>query len=154
MRRPLLLLVSVLAALAGCSPDDEQTPAACLVPAGQYLRALEVAPDPVRLDGTPISDCLVPNQAPAEQSQVGEAMIQAATELNAEARGDPGGDATVELGYLVGAVQQGAEETGGIHADLVRRLDAAARFSKGGKELPVAFERGFGIGYAAGQESG
>jgi hypothetical protein len=60
----------------------------------------------------------------------------------------------VDLGYLVGAVQRGASETGGIHADLVRRLDAAARFSEGGKPLPVSFERAFGQGYAAGQREG
>ncbi|MEJ7875914.1 MAG: hypothetical protein WKF62_04570 [Solirubrobacterales bacterium] len=45
-------------------------------------------------------------------------------------------------------------DTRGIHADLVIRLAAAARFNEGGKPLPIEFERAFGEGYAAGQASG
>jgi hypothetical protein len=109
----------------------------------------------VLLEGsTPISDCFPADQDAAELGQAGEQMITAATQLNAEARRDPTGEATVQLGYLIGAVQQGAGEGGGIHADLVRRLDAAARFTQGGKPLPASFERVLGEGYAAGQETG
>lgn len=109
----------------------------------------------MRLAGTtPISDCLVSGQDPAELGQMGEAMIDAATELNAAARRRPSSADTVSLGYLVGAVQAGAAETGGIHSDLVRRLDAAARFNEGREPLPLSFERAFGEGYAAGQEMG
>jgi len=36
----------------------------------------------------------------------------------------------------------------------VRRLDAAARYEPGGGTLGAAFERGFGKGYAAGEQSG
>jgi hypothetical protein len=155
-RAPLPLVL--LALLAGCSSggDDEgQTPVACLAPAGEYLAALDDAPDPVRLEGTtPISDCLTAGQDAAGLSDTGRSLVRAATELNREARRDPSGESTLRLGYLVGAVQQGASETGGIHVDLVRRLDAAARFNEGGKPLPVSFERTFGKGYAAGQENG
>ena len=120
-----------------------------------YLTALESAPDQVRLEGeTSISECLVENQAEGDLGTVGEQLVTVASDLNAEAREDPGGDATVQLGYLVGAVQESASETGGIHEDLVIRIDAAARFSAGGKPLPVEFERAFGEGYAAGQDSG
>jgi hypothetical protein len=152
---------SVIAGLlAGCGPQEESAPPACLAPATAYLDALRAAPRPVLLDGsTPISDCLVPDQEPAELGQVGEGLVGAATRLNAEARRDPSGDATVELGYLIGAVQQGAAdsgatESGGIHTDLLRRLDSAARFNKGGEPLPASFERAFGEGYSAGQDSG
>ena len=103
---------------------------------------------------TPISECLVSGQSPAELADAGESMIAAATELNAAARRDPAGDDSVRLGYLVGAVRQGAADTGGIHADLVRRLEAAARFAPEGERLPVSFERAYGEGYAAGQEGG
>jgi hypothetical protein len=155
MRRSFLAAAVALCALAGCSSDDESTPAPCLGTVDTYLAALEAAPGRVELDGmTPISDCLVSGQEPAELGQMGEAMIAAATELNSEARRKPSGEDTVRLGYLVGAVQAGASETGGIHADLVRRLDAAARFNEGGKPLPVSFERAFGEGYAAGQDQG
>jgi hypothetical protein len=147
--------------VAGCGSDDEaEAPAACIVPARDYLAALEAAPQPVRLEGsTPISDCLVADQEPAELGQVGEELIKAATQLNAEARRDPADEPTTQLGYLVGAAQQGAAESGGaegggIHTDLLRRLDSAARFTEGGQPLPASFERAFGEGYAAGQDSG
>ena len=145
---------------AGCGQEDESAPPACLGSATAYLDALKAAPERVLLDGsTPISDCLVEDQEPAELGQVGEGLVGAATRLNAEARRDPSGDATVELGYLIGAVQQGAAdsgatESGGIHPDLLRRLDSAARFNEGGDPLPASFERAFGKGYAAGQDSG
>jgi len=76
------------------------------------------------------------------------------TRLNAEAREDPSGEASVELGYLIGAAQEAGAETGGVHTDLLRRLDAAARFNPGGEPLPAGFERAFGEGYAAGQQNG
>lgn len=158
MRRVLPVpaaLVVVLAA-AGCgSSDAEGTPVACLEPAAAYDSALSEAPDEVRLQGeTPISSCLVDDQSAGDIGSVGETVIAVATDLNARARRDPAGPATVELGYLVGAVQQGATTTDGIHQDLVRRLDAAARFSPGEAPLPASFERAFGEGYAAGQASG
>jgi hypothetical protein len=147
------MLVPMLAVLAGCGSDGGgETPAACLVPASDYLEALTAAPAQVRLaEQTPISDCVRSGQGSAELGQVGQSVIQAATKLNAEARRDPGGEATVQLGYLVGAVQEGASDT---EADLVHRLDAAARFNEGGNTLGVQFERAFGRGYAAGQETG
>lgn len=150
-----LFVTTLLVASAGCSSSEQETPRACLASPSAYLEALERAPGEVRLaDGTPISECLTSDQEPAELGQVGEAIVEAATELNTAARRDPGGEDTVRLGYLVGAVQRGASESDGIHADLVRRLDAAARFSEGGETLPVSFERAFGRGYAAGQETG
>jgi hypothetical protein len=52
-------------------------------------------------------------------------------------------------------VQEGAASTGGIHEDLVIRLDTAARYTgRQGGAFPAAFERSFGEGYAAGQASG
>jgi hypothetical protein len=116
------------------------------------MRALERAPGEVRLGGTtPISACLVSEQEAGELANVGQEMIVAATRLNAEARQDPEGEASVQLGYLIGAVAKGADA---IHTDLVRRLNAAARFSESGGTLPAGFERAFGRGYTAGQRSG
>ena len=51
--------------------------------------------------------------------------------------------------------RRAAAATGGIHRDLVLRLDAAARFpGPGGEPFGAAFERSFGEGYAAGQAGG
>lgn len=141
------------AALAtACGSEDEGTPSACLTGSEDYVRILAQAPDGVAFaDGTTISECLVPEQAGGELAQVGQEMIAAATTLNAQARDEPTSLAAVQLGYLVGAVENGSE---GIHADLVRRLNAAARFSDDGGLLPAAFERTFGQGYSAGLETG
>lgn len=152
---PATLCAAVALIAAGCSGGEQGTPQACLAPASDYLEALEAAPAAVTLaDETAISDCLPPDQDVAELGQVGEAVVASATELNAAARRDPGSDDAVALGYLVGALQQGASESGGIHTDLLLRLDASARFAPEGKRLPVSFERTFGEGYAAGQEDG
>ena len=143
-------------ALAACgSGDDGSTPVTCLAPASRYLNALQEAPREVRLGGeTPISDCFAGTQSPGHQAQVGQTVIHAATRLNADARRHPGGHENVMLGYLVGAVHEGASHSSGINADLVRRLDAAARFNPGGGTPGAAFERAFGKGYAAGEDTG
>lgn len=143
-------------AVAGCgSEEPPETPAACLGPASAYVRALEAAPAEVRLDGgTPISACLVEEQATGALQTVGASLVATATALNERARtGDR--RATVALGYLIGAVQEAAAGTGGIHEDLTLRLDSAARYrGPSGDPLGAGFERAFGEGYGAGQESG
>ena len=151
-----MALVGAVLVLAGCSSEDpETTPTACLAGADGYLTALELAPDAVLLEGSvPISDCLVPDQSSAGLADVGSAAVAAATELNAEATDRGGGRAAVELGYLVGAIESGAADTAGIHVDLVRRIQSAARFSADAKGTGAAFERAFGEGYAAGRETG
>jgi hypothetical protein len=147
------LIAGALILIAGCgSSQDDQAPASCLVGNEGYLKALQRAPAPVLLGSTtPISDCLVPQQEGGELANVGQEMIVAATKLNAEARRDPAGPASVQLGYLIGAVSKGADP---IHTDLVRRLNSSARFSQTGGTLPASFERAFGRGYAAGRQSG
>jgi hypothetical protein len=147
------VLVAALLLLTGCgTKTNDEAPAACLATNQGYLRALERAPGEVRLGGsTPISACLVPEQDAGQLANVGREMIVAATKLNAEARQDPEGAASVQLGYLLGAVGRGADA---IHTDLVRRLNSAARFSESGGALPAGFERAFGRGYAAGQRTG
>ena len=152
----IVLLTAILACLAaGCGKQDDSTPVACLEGAGAFVNALSVAPGEVKLDEeTPISDCLAENQQGGDLATVGEALVEATTELNAEARTEPGGDANLQLGYLLGAAQRGADGTEGIHADLLRRLTVAARYAPGRKPLSPAFlatyRRGFDAGHARG----
>lgn len=150
------LLALTLLALAGCGSDREAgTPLACLEGSEAYLRALEKAPGAVRLDAeTPLEDCLAENQSAGELTEVGEAMLDAATALNAEARQEQGGPATIELGYLVGAAERGADDTEGIHTDLVRRLAVAARFAPGTEPLSPAFKASYQEGFDAGRDGG
>jgi len=155
--RFVALAVFALACLiaAGCGSQDETTPIACLEGPAAYEKALAAAPGEVLLGGeTPISGCLVRNQQGGDLATVGEALVVVATKLNAEARAEPGGAANVQLGYLLGAVQRGAEHGEGIHTDLVRRLTVAARYAPGTQPLPPAFYRAYRTGYAAGHSDG
>jgi hypothetical protein len=152
MRRAIataaVLLVSALAACG--SKGSTSAPTACLDPVGGWLSALKSAPSAVRLsDQTPISDCFTG----AESPDIAHTAIQAATVLNAQARRDPGGEGTVSLGYLDGAVHVGTAHVPS-EADLVRRIETAARYNPHGGSPGVAFERAFGKGYAAGEATG
>jgi hypothetical protein len=152
---PIAIVLAAALLAGGCGSPDDATPAACLAGPGTYLDALGSVPGEVRLSGgVAISDCLAPNQAGGDLATVGAAMLSAATRLNAAARADPGGAANLQLGYLLGAAQRGAERTEGIHAELIRRLSAAARYSPDNRPLPAAFRRAYRDGYDAGFERG
>lgn len=151
---PLLVLAGLIA--AGCgSKQDESTPVACLEGPATYEEALAVAPGEVLLGGeTPISDCLAENQQAGDLAQVGESMVTVATKLNSEARSEPGGQTNLELGYLLGAAQRGAESSEGIHSDLIRRLTVAARYAPGKQPLPPKFLSTYREGFDAGHTEG
>jgi len=155
MRGILPALLALTAVFAGCGSNDDETPVACLEGSNSYLAALEDAPGEVLLSGdTPVSDCLAENQASGDLASIGAAMIEAATELNAAAREKPGGGANLQLGYLLGAAQRGEAGTGGIHAELVRRLAVAARYSPDNLPLSRRFMRTYRRGYDAGLARG
>jgi hypothetical protein len=157
VRRPTTILVLCLLALpaSGCGGPDDTTPVACLEGPGAYSQALEAAPGEAKLGGeTPISECLAENQQGGDLATVGTALVTVATRLNAEARADPGDAANLQLGYLLGAAQRGAESTDGIHTDLIRRLSVAARYSPDNRPLPATFLRTYQQGYDAGHARG
>lgn len=156
MRAPLVILLALAVAFAaGCGGRDDSTPVACLEGTQAYVDALGGAPGEVLLEGeTPISECLAENQQAGDLATVGEAMVEAATELNAAARDEPGGSATLRLGYLIGAAKRGADRTEGIHTDLVRRLVVAGRYAPGDQPLPPAFVRAYREGFDAGRAGG
>lgn len=156
MRLALATALAALLALAGCgSSAPGATPAPCLVGVEGYLKALEAAPSPVLLGGaTPIGDCLPDDQSGADQATVGESLVRAATLLNAAARRDARGPAPVRLGYLIGAVDEATGGVTGIHADLVRRIEAAARFQARSPQIAKPFGLRYAKGYAAGRSQG
>jgi hypothetical protein len=158
MRRafPIATIVLALILLApGCGAPDDATPVACLEGAGVYLHALADAPGEVELSGsTPISDCLAENQTGGDLATVGTAMLRATTKLNGEARAEPGGGANLQLGYLLGAAERGGDGTEGIHAELIRRLSAAARYSPDNRPPPPPFLRTYREGFDAGRTHG
>jgi hypothetical protein len=153
--RTVAVVACLVAVFAGCGDEDDSTPVACLEGAPAYERALADAPGEVLLEGeTPISECLARNQTGGDLSRVGEAMIEAATALNAEARAEPGGEANLQLGYLLGAAERGSEGSEGIHTDLVRRLIVAARFAPGKQPIPREFVIAYRTGFDAGRSGG
>ncbi len=155
MRATVATALFVVAILAGCGSTDSSTPVACLEGEQPYLEALKAAPGKVRLDGeTRISECLADYQQGGDLATVGEAMLAAATRLNAEAREEPGGAANLRLGYLLGAAERGASGTAGIHAELIRRLGVAARYSPDNRPLPPVFLRTYRAGFDAGEARG
>ena len=114
MRRTAATAFAALALLSACGSEEPDTPGACLADSARYLKALERAPQPVTLaDDVPISACLIENQPSGELAQVGAAMVEAATRLSAAAarRGDE--PAALQLGYLIGAAERGADGVGG-----------------------------------------
>ncbi len=153
MRRGTLsALAGLLVVAAGCGASEEitATPAACLEGPDPYLKALAAAPEEVLLAGeTPISGCLPDEQEAGQIATVGEAMVAAATELNRRARRAPQGEVTVQLGYLVGAVEATAEGTGGIHEDLFLRVESAARFIPKDELVAAAFQQRYEEGLAS-----
>ena len=151
----LALLLSLGVIAGGCGGPDDSTPVTCLNGPGAYLGALGDAPGEVELSSEgPISECLAENQSGGDLATVGAAMVTAATRLNAEARAEPGGDANVQLGYLLGAAERGEQRSEGIHADLLRRLEAAALYSPGARPLPPAFRQAYRRGFEAGSTRG
>lgn len=151
----LILTLAALVLLSGCKREDPVTPTACREGAEVFLTALKSAPEDVRLsDGSGISDCLVPAQEAGPLADVGQGLLESANELNREARQDPGGQANVALGYLLGAAREGASDTSGIHTDLVRRLEAAVSFHPSQSKPSPAFGSALEEGIAAGEERG
>lgn len=148
-----LAACAALALVVGCGSSEEETPATCLGGARPFLAALQQAPAKVQLHGdVAISSCLIDNQAAGDLAGLGSALVEATTTLNAQALRTP--PEATRLGYLVGAVRKGAEGTSGIHADLVRRIEAAAELSPGGGPLPNGFEAAYGRGLQAGRAGG
>jgi hypothetical protein len=155
MRARIGIALLTLVVLAGCGSTDSSTPVVCLEGEGAYLKALEGAPGEVKLQGeTLVSECLVENQKGGELATVGTALVGVATKLNAEARAEPGGEANLQLGYLLGAAERGASQTDGIHAELIRRLTVAARYSPDNRPPSAAFLRVYREGFDAGQAAG
>ena len=157
MRCGIIALAAALPlAAAGCGGSDggTTTPVACLEGPESYLEALRNAPQEALVGGeTPIADCLPAEQEAGKIADVGAALVAASTDLNRRARREPLGEATVELGYLVGTVEARADATGGIHEDLALRVESAALHLPKAKALPGGFQQRYEEGLAAGRKA-
>lgn len=117
------VLAWTLIAVAGCATERGGTYAQCLEGATAVREALARAPDPVTLDGTPLSGCFADDIDAADLSDVGASFVAVATDLARRARRQPNGAAVVQLGYLVGAMRNAEDDTQGITSELQRRVE-------------------------------
>lgn len=164
MRKSLaicLLLPAFAIAFAGCSSGKMlPTPAACQTTPEIWLGALADAPDQVLLEqSTPISECLPEDQSAAQQEEVGRTALDVATTLSASIKKTPEGgefktadQSALMAGYLVGALEKGANETDGIHDTLIDRIENAATNGLDGASQEV--QGAYQAGYQAGLEKG
>jgi hypothetical protein len=147
--RSLALAVALLAlGAAGCG-ERLAMPASCRSGADAVRAALRAAPGRVVLgDGTLISTCVEQATGDADLQREGTILTAAADGLaQSVAASDR---AALRLGFLVGAVERGAQHTNGVHAELVQRL----RQSPGLEAAPAARRRAFRRGEAAGRARG
>ena len=128
LRSRTLVLLCGACLLAGCSSEDEQTPAACLdLDGGAAVRAaLRSAPNAVRVHGRPLSACLHEDTDGATLTGVGQAYVEAAAGLADDAAARPGGPAETQLGYLIGATRRSMAGGQGAAGELLRRLEQEA----------------------------
>jgi len=141
MRRSAVALglASATLAAAGCGSGAPPPSALCTEGEQPMTRALQRAPGRVALaDGTLWSDCVARARDAGELQNVGFVITGVADRLADRALRD--GRAALRLGFLIGAAERGAAHSNGIHADLVRRLEATARRVPAGNEALV--ERG------------
>jgi hypothetical protein len=143
------MLVVTAAAAWGCGSEDRPLPTACAASPDRITEALRRAPAPVSLDdGTRLSACVERAREDAEIQAVGAQYTQVATALSARV---PTSDtAALRLGYLIGATRQGARHTGGIHLELLRRLEQTVGLDGVPVHRRAAYRRGLAAGLRTG----
>jgi hypothetical protein len=151
MRIGAAAFACIALAASGCGGGSNDTihvtdlPAQCIGDSGGLLKALAAAPRPVRVDGEPISQCFSIKDDSVEMQALGTGLLAAAETLGDRARG--GSDkAALQLGYLVGAAERGAQQSG-IAGELIRRLQAETT-------LPARTQPAYARGHRAGSTQG
>jgi hypothetical protein len=122
VRRSLALVALVLAVSAtACRDSEAEYPPECSNGTRELRAALAHAPDgDVSMEGVKLSDCLVPADDAGPLASFGGSVIAVSAPLVERARsGDE--QAALELGYLHGALERGADP--GIHDELLFRFE-------------------------------
>lgn len=143
-----VVLLAVL--LAACGGSEEPLPTACRADGPTIERALRAAPDVVRLEGTPLSECVRLSTSDADLLAIGGTLTALGDRLALQAaEGDR--RAALELGYVAGATERGSRTTSGIHAELAYRLErSAARAVGSSPGIDAELQRGIAAGAARG----
>jgi hypothetical protein len=134
---------------AGCGGGDAPPPAACSSGPRIVLGVLRDAPGAVAFDDrTLISTCVKRSTDTGQAQTLGFAYVTAAESLLK--RMAHSHTAALQLGFLVGAVRRGANQTNGLQLELVRRLDQVAGVGGPAGTRGTAYRRGM----AAGEDHG
>jgi hypothetical protein len=139
-------------ALGACTQEKPRMPGTC-IDSGRdgYVRALAAVPGAVRLPGgVAISECLRKVRTDAELQNLGTVVHAVAEELAGRAD-DGDAQAARQFGYLTAAVSVGAGRSGGISAELARRVETAGTSVRAARG---AVARALDEGLAAGAERG
>ena len=125
MGRTGVVCVLALLALGGCG--DRTPPAQACIQAqpADVLQALTRAPRAVALaDGTLLSQCVRRTIDDGRLQALGATLTAAADELARRMRASDA--AAVQLGFLIGAVDRGAEQAAGLQDELANRIAGTA----------------------------
>ena len=138
-------LLGVMGVIAGCG-SSHSLPVACTEGPGAVVKALAAAPGAVLIDGkNRISDCFKRGASGADEQIVGTNLLAAAQQLGDRGRaGDRA--AALQLGYLIGAADRGATDSG-VADEMVRRLQAETTLPR---SVRSSYERGRRSGLARG----
>ena len=104
--------------------SSAHVPVACKESSAAIQAALRRAPGDVRVGGTRLSDCFARASDQADVQSVGLSFLPAAERLASDARSHAGGEASLRLGFLIGATHRGADRAQGIYSEFVRRLES------------------------------
>jgi len=120
-------VVCVLALLAfgGCGGRTPPAQACIEAQPGDIMQALTRAPREVALaDGTSLSQCVRRTIDDSRLQTLGATLIATADEL--AQRMHASDDAAFRLGFLIGAVDRGADQAAGLQEELANRIAGAA----------------------------
>lgn len=143
--------MAVAAMLGGCAnEDDPELSGACQAGPEPFAAALQDARGAVALpDGTSLSECVRDAREASQLQELGIALTRVADRLAARAPSDA--TAALQLGYLVGAVREGASTTEGIALELERRITGtSAPMSRARPAIAAAYRRGLAAGARGG----
>ena len=143
-------VVCVLALLAfgGCGGRTPPAQVCMEAQPGDVMQALTHAPRHVALaDGTSLSQCVRRTIDDSRLQALGATLTLAADELAGRMRSSDA--AAFQLGFLIGAVDRGADQAAGLQEELTNRIAGAATGVDGGARRAALMR-----GRAAGRRSG
>ena len=142
------MCVLALLAFGGCGDRTPPAQACMEAQPGDIMQALTRAPRDVTLvDGTSLSQCVRRTIDDSGLQTLGAALTAAADQLAQRMRASDA--AAFQLGFLIGAVDRGADQAAGLQEELANRIAGAAAGLDGGSQRAELLR-----GRAAGRRGG